>query len=130
MTACDASEAWYHGTPLRLTAIRKGSTITQNRDLARVFSHRPTLVSISDDAGIDRIRHDGTVPGFLYRIAEDLRPGDVYPHPHSSMGPGKEWLTSRELRVILVGPTEIVEQERLTQKEIEALRTMLQMRDR
>ncbi|GAG23995.1 unnamed protein product, partial [marine sediment metagenome] len=112
-----------------LTAIRKGSTITQDRDLARVFSHRPTLVSISHDAGIDRIRHDGTVPGFLYRIAEDLRPGDVYPHPHSSMGAGKEWLTSRELRVILVGPTEIVEQERLTQKEIEALRTMLQMRD-
>ncbi len=130
MTDQNHSETWYHGSPFELATIRKGSTITQDRDLARVFSHRPTLVSISDDARIDRIRHDGTVPGFLYRIAEDLRPGDVRPHPRSSMGCGKEWLSNRELRVTLVGPTEIVERERLTQKQIEALRTMLWMRDR
>ena len=130
MTACDASEAWYHGSPLRLRAIRKRSTVTQDRDLARVFSHRPSLVSVSDGMGAPRIKHDGTTPGFLYRVAEDVRPGDVRPHPRSSVGCGKEWLTNRELRVTLVGATEIVERERLTEKEIAALRTRLQMRDR
>ena len=114
MTACDASEAWYHGTPLRLTAIREGSTIIQDRDLARVFSHKPSLLLVSVGMEAARIKHDGTTPGLLYRVAEDVRPGDVRPHPRSSMGCGKEWLTNRELRVTLVGPTEIVEQERLT----------------
>ena len=107
MTDWERSKTWYHGPPLRLTAIRMGSTITQDRDLARVFSHKPTLVSISGERGIAKIKHDGATPGFLYRIAQDLRPGDVRPSPRSSMGSDKEWLANRELRVILNGPTEI-----------------------
>ena len=41
---------WFHGSPLRLETLTTGSTITPLRDLARVFSHKPALVSL-DDAG-------------------------------------------------------------------------------
>ena len=118
----DASKTWYHGSPLHLTSLRPGSTITQDRELARVFSHKPPLVVQDiDDAGNRRIKHTGTQPGLLYRIAEEIRPGDVYPHPETTMAPGQEWLTTRELRVQLIGPTHLVPEELLTAAEIEEL---------
>ena len=46
---------WYHGSPYELTTIRKGSTITPNIDLARVFSHKPSCVSIEDN---ELIKHN------------------------------------------------------------------------
>ena len=122
MTDRDEDEPWYHGSPLELNVIRKGSTITQDRDLARVFSHRPRLVSVSDDG---RIKHDGAMPGLLYRVAGVIEPGDIHPHPHSSMREGLEWLTDRELRVSLVSPTVVVEEERLTPQEIAELKARL-----
>lgn len=115
MTKWKNIKPWYHGSPFRLTTIRKGSTITQDRDLARIFSHKPKRVSISDDG---KIKHDGTTPGFLYCIAKKIQPGDVVPHPRSSMKEGKEWLTNRTLRVMLLGPTRVTESERLTAEEI------------
>lgn len=111
---------WFHGSPLELKVLRRGSTITQDRDLARIFSHKPTIVSISGRS----IKHDGKIPGFLYQIAEHLQPADIYPHPRSSMEEGKEWLTKRELRVVLIGPTQIVEQEKLTEREAARLREL------
>ena len=110
----DFSKTWYHGSPLVLSTLRKGSTITQDRGLARVFSHKPTLISISDEG---RMRHNGSVPGVLYIISETVEPDDVAPHPRSAMECGKEWLTRRGLRVTLIGPTEIVAEERLTGDE-------------
>jgi len=127
MAECDYSKTWYHGSPLRLTTIRRGSTITQDRDLARVFSHKPTLVSISDD---EKIKHNGRAPSFLYCVAEDIRPTDVYPHPRSSMEYGKEWLTNRDLRVTLIGPTKIVEKEMLTEEEVEELWRKARLREK
>jgi len=126
MNDWDYSRPWYHGSPIRLATIRKESTITQDYELARVFSHRPTVVSVSDDG---RIEHDGTMPGFLYRIAEDVQPGDVYPHLRSSMAWGKEWLTNRELQVALIGPTQPLEEERLTEEEIAELRRRWKSRE-
>jgi hypothetical protein len=123
----DYAKTWYHGSPFKLTTLRKGSTITQDRNIARVFSHRPTLVSISVHVGISdegvkhisqKIRHDGKMSGLLYRIAENIKPEDIFPHSRSSMEEGKEWLTNRELRVELIGPTRIVDEERLTEEEI------------
>ena len=116
----DYAKTWYHGSPFKLTTLRKGSTITQDRNIARVFSHRPTLVSISVHVGIsgEEVKHDGITPGFLYRIAQNIKPADIFPHPNSSMEEGKEWLTNRELRVELIGPTQIVNEERLTEEEI------------
>jgi len=110
---------WYHGSPYKLTSIRAGSTITNDRDLARVFSHKPPIVSLADDGAL---RHTGTMPGYLYRVDEPMGPEDVYPHPHSSMQPGKEWLTRRELRLALIGPTVVRDEERLSEEQVGELR--------
>ena len=115
----DPDKVWYHGSPLRLTILRTGSTMTQDRRLAEVFSHKPAIVLLDDDG---TIRHNGVLPGFLYRIDEPVGQEDVYPHPRTSMAPGKEWLTTRPLRLALIGAAEIVEAEILTPEDIEALR--------
>jgi len=115
---CDYGKPWYHGTPLKLNTILRGSTVTQDRNLARIFSHKPTLVSISDD-GV--IKHNGSMPGFLYRIDDAIKPNDVRPHPNSSMEWGREWLTNRELRVKLIDSTLVVDSERLTDGEVAEL---------
>jgi hypothetical protein len=117
------SGAWYHGSPLMLTILRRGSTITQNRDLARAFSHKPTILVITDEG---RIQHSGTMPGFLYQIDQEIRPGDVEPHPRTTMDPGLEWLTTRDLSLSLIGPAELTDSERLTEDEIDALRKRMQ----
>ena len=60
MESWDYAQPWYHGSPLELRVLREGSTITQDRHLATVFSHKPTVVSMEDDG---RLRHNGTQPG-------------------------------------------------------------------
>ena len=117
------SDTWYHGSPLELTVLRQGSTITQNRDLARAFSHKPTILCITDEG---RIQHNGSAPGFLYQIDEEIRPGDVEPHPRTTMDAGLEWLTTRDLRLSLIGPVKLTDSERLTEDEIGALRIRMQ----
>lgn len=109
---------WYHGSPLKLEMLRTGSTITQWRDLARVFSHKPAVVSISDDR---RIQHNGACPGYLYEIVETLTADDVTPHPRTTMGPGDEWLTQRELRLRLIGETKVRTEEFLSDEAIALL---------
>jgi hypothetical protein len=116
-------QVWYHGSPLRLGELKVGSTITTDRQLARIFSHKPSIVSVDDDG---TIKHNGTQPGYLYRIATSLDRGDVYPHPNSSMAPGKEWLTRRPLDLELIGTTAVREMERLTGAETAALRARAQ----
>jgi hypothetical protein len=118
----DPALPWYHGSPFELTTVCEGSTITQKLELARIFSHEPTLVSISDDA---QIKHNGATKGYLYAIAEGIGPGDVIPHPRTAMAPGDEWLTTRDLRVQLLGPTEPVPEEQLTDVELTVLQQRL-----
>ena len=108
--------AWFHGSPLRLTTLRKGSTITPDRDLARVFSHRPSLVSIKTGPH-GFIRHSGTDPGFLYFVEVGTK-ADVIPHPTTTMEPGDEWITTRDLPLRLIGPTVVREEERLSDDEV------------
>ncbi len=115
------SRPWYHGSPCRLTTLRAGSTVTQRRDLARVFSHKPTLVSIDDDA----IRHDGRLPGYLHVVAEEVADSDVVPHPRSTMPPAWEWLTTRPLRLRPVEPTEVRADELLSAEEVARLRARM-----
>ncbi len=112
-------QRWYHGSPLELTVLREGSTITRWRDLARVFSHKPAVVSVSDAR---HIRHNGTRPGYLYAIDEPLGPDDVRPHPRTTMAPGDEWLTNRDLRLRRIAETTVRTGEFLSDEEIEALR--------
>lgn len=117
----DFSRPWYHGSPLRLHVLLAGSTITQDIVLARAFSHKPRLVSIDDETTPMRIRHNGTLPGLLYTIAEPVSAADVYPHPNSTMPPGLEWLTRRPLHLALVGAVDIEPGELLSQEEIDWL---------
>jgi hypothetical protein len=114
----DYTQPWYHGSPVALTTLRVGSTITQRRDLARIFSHKPMIVSFEDDG---RIKHNGTQPGYLYIIDEEIVPEDVEAHPRTTMGPGDEWLTHRELHLRLLGTVEPRPEELFTAEELEDL---------
>jgi hypothetical protein len=114
----DYTQPWYHGSPAALTTLRVGSTITQRRDLARIFSHKPAIVSLEDDGSI---KHNGTLPGYLYIIDEAIAPEDVEAHPRTTMGPGDEWLTHRELRLRLLGTVEPRPEELFTAEELEDL---------
>ncbi len=118
----DPEGDWFHGSPRKLEILSVSSTITQDRDLARVFSHKPSLVSQEHDGTERQIKHSGAEPGFLYLVAEPVTELDIWPHPTSTMAPGQEWLIRRELRVELIGPTEIEPQEVLKPHEIEELR--------
>jgi hypothetical protein len=106
--------------------LRTGSTITQDRDLARIFSHKPALVSQDvNERGERQIKHSGCQPGLLYCIDEPILLEDVYPHPATSMGPGQEWLTARSLRVVLIEPTCIRDEELLSADEFHDLMAQL-----
>lgn len=115
----DVSQRWYHGSQQRLTTLRSGSSISQKRAVARVFSHRPSLVSQEEDG---TVKHDGTMPGYLYVVAEAIRAGDIYPHPHPVNAGGWEWLTTRQLSLMLVEQTQVRESERLTKDDLSELR--------
>jgi hypothetical protein len=130
MLTWDFSQPWYHGSPHLLDTLLPGSTITQDEALARVFSHKPGIVCLEDDPavlarGVPRLRHNGSLPGLLYLIAERLSERDIYPHPRSSLPPGLEWLTSRPLKLRLVGPVQPVPGEFLTPVDVTALLSRL-----
>lgn len=110
---------WYHGSQQELTVLRVGSSITQNRDIARIFSHRPSILSMEDDG---TFHHSGTVYGYLYLLDEAISPADVYPHPHPINASKWEWLTTRAVKVRLLERPAIGEAERLREEEIAELR--------
>lgn len=112
---------WYHGSSAKLHQLKTGSTITRHYNLACIFSHKPTIVSI-DDVGI--IKHNGRENGWLYIVDEPLDPiQDIEPHPRSTMAEEMEWLTKRPLKLKLV---EEIGQPKmddiLTQEEIDRLK--------
>lgn len=118
----DPTQPWYHGSPLKLTTLRSGNTITQKRELARIFSHKPTIVSISDDG---QIRHNGALDGYLYIVADEIKSKDVILHPQTTMSAGYEWLTTCELNLHLLNTTGLVEAEQLTNADLEILKDKL-----
>ena len=111
----DYTLRWYHGSQEELTKLRVGSSITQNRNVAKAFSHRPSLLTQSEGG---RVKHDGMTPGYLYTIADEIGPDDVRPHPHPVNATRWEWLTNRELKLKLVEQTVVTDEERLTDQEI------------
>lgn len=124
-TLFDPGKLWFHGSPLELTELSPGSTITQHRQLARVFSFKPTLVSI-DDGG--SVKHNGRGEGFGYGISEAVCTEDIEPHPGSVMAVGKEWLTRRSLELALVERVRVCPQEQLARSEMAFLRVRVIMR--
>ena len=99
---------WFHGSPESLHTLRKGSTVTPIAELARAFAHRPSRVGIevheNDDAGARQvtIEHDGRRDGFLYEVEVGDPATDLLPHTGSTMAPGEEMITTRELPVRLL----------------------------
>ena len=113
----ESAVTWFHGSQLELSELQTGSTITPSRDLARVFSHKPGLVSFGNDGCI---RHNGKISGYLYAIAEEVRSLDVTPHPRARM-PGLEWLTTQPLALRLIRQTTPRSTEMLSAEEQLAL---------
>ncbi|WP_155839500.1 hypothetical protein [Butyrivibrio proteoclasticus] len=96
----DPMGLWYHGSHLELTELMAGSTITQWKELAEAFSHKPTGLSY-DDNGV--ISHNGKEKGYLYVIAEPITVDvDIYQHPRTVMDKNAEFLTKRPLRLKLL----------------------------
>ena len=111
----DYTLTWYHGSQQELTTLRVGSSITQDKTVAKAFSHRPSMLSMSEGG---TVKHDGVTPGYLYIVADEISPDDVYPHPHPVNATRWEWLTNRELKLKLIEQTAVTDQERLTDQEI------------
>ena len=97
---------WYHGTNQMIDVLYTGSTITQWRELAEAFSHKPSMLEIGDDG---RICHNGEAYGYLYQIDESICVGiEVYPHPRTTMDLNMEFLTAKPLKVKLIQEIDIV----------------------
>ena len=111
----DYTLTWYHGSQQKLTTLRIGSSITQDKTVAKAFSHRPSMLSMSEGG---RIKHDGVTPGYLYTVADEIGPDDIHPHPHPVNATRWEWLTNRELKLKLIEQTILTDEERLTDQEI------------
>ena len=43
---------WYHGSNMEFTTLKEGSTITQWKELAEAFSHKPTQLGYEDNGEI------------------------------------------------------------------------------
>lgn len=112
-------EDWYRGSPAPLRLLWKGSTVTRDRDLAAAFSHRPTVVSIEDDGSV---RHNGKMAGFVHHMAAPIGPSDVQPHPCSSLQPGLEYLTLRDLPVTVIERVPLTPADQLSDQEVVRLR--------
>lgn len=96
----DPAGVWYHGSDTVFTTLREGSTITQWKELAEAFSHKPTMLCTEDDGSIS---HNGTAKGYLYVIDEPVEVGtDIYPHPRTTMDENAEFLTRRPLKVRMI----------------------------
>lgn len=118
MTTWNFSLPWYHGAQEVLTTLRTGSSITQNRDIARIFAHRSTIMSIEDDGSI---KHNGTAPDCLHLVDEPLTADDVEPHPHPINASRWEWLIKRAVKVRLIEQPALRGAELLTTADLAAL---------
>ena len=70
----DTNGIWYHGSNMVFSEMKKGSTITQWKELAEAFSHKPSLLSYDDNG---TIYHNGTEKGYLYIIDEPITVGKI-----------------------------------------------------
>lgn len=111
---------WFHGSPYELTELQIGSTITPDPMLARVFSHKPSLVSDARAEG-RALKHNGRLPGWLYVVDEPVGPEDIVLVPGSTIGPDKERRTTRVLRVRKIERTELAAEGLLSGDEEHAL---------
>jgi hypothetical protein len=112
-------KTWFHGSPLELETLRKGSTITQIEKLAQIFSHKPSIVSVSDNG---EIKHNGKVKGRVYRIADEVTADDIFEHPKSFMRKGWEWITNKEFKLEFLYEISYSPDDILSEREIRELK--------
>lgn len=80
--------------------LRINSTITQWKELAEAFSHKPSVLAYDDDGVIN---HNGVEKGYLYIIDEPVDvQNDIYQHPRTTMDENAEFLTKRPLKVRMI----------------------------
>ena len=95
-----ADGIWYHGSNKVFSELRTNSTITQWKELAEAFSHKPSCLGYDDDG---TIFHNGTEKGYLSIIDEPVMVGvDIYQHPRTTMDENAEFLTKRPLKVRMI----------------------------
>ena len=117
MDTCDYSAGWYHGSPEQLTVLQSGSWITQFKEMAKAFSHKPTLMSLGGDC--EHVKHDGQLPGYLYTVSESVGPDDVCYLRDTAQ---THWQTKRDLRLRLVAKLPLDDPPQLSEEQIAALR--------
>ena len=117
MEKCDYGKPWYHGSQEKLAFLRKGSWVTQSSELAKAFSHRPSLISFGEDG--QSVKHNGEQLGFLYMVSEAVGPEDVTYLPHTAQ---THWQGQRDLEVRLVAELPLDDPAQLSEGEIAAMR--------
>jgi hypothetical protein len=85
--------------------------------VAKAFSHKPTLVSLSDDC--QTAKHNGQLRGYLYRVSEAVVPEDL---TCLSGTAETHWETQRELQVALIGELPVDDPPQLASDEIVRMR--------
>lgn len=66
---------WYHGSPEKLTYLRQGSMVSPYIEVAKAFSHKPSILTFDNDPSA--VSHNGQVPGRLYCLADEPDEGDL-----------------------------------------------------
>jgi len=107
-------KTWFHGSPLELDTLRKGSTITQIEKLAQVFSHKPSVVSVAEDG---KIRHNGKTKGRVYRVTDEVTTDDI-------LEKGGERITNREFKLEFLYEISYSPEDILSDNEIKELLKM------
>ena len=79
-------------------------------------------MSQSEESEEWSVRHDGSTPGYLYAVGEEILAGDVCPHPHPVNASRWEWLTNRDLKLQFIEETPVTDGDRLTDEEIAEMR--------
>ncbi len=113
-----SDKPWYHGSPKKLTKLRAGSTVTQQFEIARIFSHKPTVVVGNGT----KWKHTGPfTKGFVYRLVGPVGKKDIEIVPNSTMSPGDEWNIRREFKLELIAETTVNPAELLTKQELKEM---------
>lgn len=113
----DHSAPWYHGSPEELSVLGRGSWVTQFKELAKAFSHKPALISLGGDCV--KVKHNGRLPGFLYTVSEPVDPDDVTYLRDTAQ---THWKTNRDLRLRLVAMLPLDDPPQLSEEEVAELR--------
>jgi|LFRM01.1.fsa_nt_gb hypothetical protein len=111
----DPQGIWYHGSNKVFEVLEEGSTITQWKELAEAFSHKPSILAIDDDFSI---YHNGKEYGYLYVVDEPVEIGkDIYAHPGTTMDKNLEFLTKRKIKVKMIADVGLPNEEHLKLSE-------------